>query len=284
MPPRSTPTARQERLGTELRKMREAAAMTARDAARLLGVDPAKVSHIESGRVGVSEERVRRLAAFYSCDDTALVDALSAMTYEQRGEGWWEAYRGVLPASMLDLAEMEHHATYLHTIQITHVPGLFQTQDYARTVFSFTFPRLPQAEMEARLGFRMERQKILLRDEPQPFEAVIHEAALRMRFGGRKVARAQLEHLRELCERPNLTLRVIPFRVEEPIGSGHAMYYTGGPVPQLDTVQIDTAPGVSFLHAEPHLRKYRTLFEAVKAASLSCDASRDLLDSIVREL
>ncbi|MES4901299.1 MULTISPECIES: helix-turn-helix transcriptional regulator [unclassified Streptomyces] len=284
MPPRSTPTARQERLGIELRKMREAAAMTARDAARLLGVDPAKVSHIECGRVGVSEERVRRLAAFYSCGDTALVDALSAMTYEQRGEGWWETYRGVLPAPMLDLAEMEHHATYLRTIQITHAPGLFQTEDYARTVFSFTFPRLPQTEMEARLAFRMERQRILLRDELQPFEAIVHEAALRMRFGGRKVARAQLERLQELCERPKVTMRVIPFKAEEPIGSGHAMYYTGGPVPQLDTVQIDTAPGVSLLHAEPHLKKYRTLFEAVKEATLDYGESRELLASIIRDL
>ncbi|WKX70946.1 helix-turn-helix transcriptional regulator [Streptomyces sp. XD-27] len=284
MPPRSTPTARQERLGTELRKMREAAAVSARDAAKLLGVDPAKISHIEAGRVGVSEERLRRLAAFYQCGDEALIDALAAMTYEQRGQGWWEDYRGILPAPLRDLAEMEHHATFLRTIQITHFPGTFQTEDYARTVFTYAFPPLPQADMEARLAHRMERQKILHRDEPPPFDALIHETALRMRFGGRKVTRAQLEHLQKLSEHPNITVRVIPFEVEDPIGSGHAMHYTGGPVPQLDTVQIDTALGMDFLHAESRLKRCRMLFEAVKGAALSKSASRDLIHSVIREL
>ena len=264
--------------------MREAATMTARDAARLLGVDPAKVSHIECGRVGVSEERVRRLAAFYSCGDTALIDALSAMTYEQRGEGWWEEYSGILPAPLRDLAEMEHHATFLRTTQITHIPGAFQTEDYARIIFNYCFPPLPPTEQDARISLRMERQKILQRDEPPPYDAVIHEAALRMRFGGRKVARAQLVRLQEMCERPTITVRGIPFDVEEPVGSGHAMHYTGGPVPQLDTVQVDTGIGINFLHAEPLLRKYRMIFDSLKTVALSETESRDLLHTIVREL
>lgn len=264
--------------------MREAAGVTARDAAKLLGIDPAKVSHIEAGRLGVSEERLRRLAAFYQCSDGALIDALSAITHEQRGQGWWEEYRGILPGPLRDLAEMEHHATFLRTIQITHIPGAFQTEDYARTIFNYSFPPLPQTERDARVALRMERQKILQRDEPPPYDAVIHEAALRVRFGGRRVARAQLVRLQELCERPNITMRVIPFEVEEPIGSGHAMHYTGGPVPQLDTVQVDTGTGVIFLDAESLLRKYRMIFDAVKSVALSEAESRDLLHTIIREL
>jgi transcriptional regulator with XRE-family HTH domain len=284
MPLRSTPTARQERLGAELRKMREAAGATARDTARLLGVDPAKISHIEAGRLGVSEERLRRIAAFYSCGDTALVDALSAMTYEQRGQGWWEEYRGILPAPLLDLSEMEHHATYFRMVQITHVPGPMQTEDYARTVMGYTISPLPKADLEARVAHRMERGRILLGEAPPPYTAVIHEAALRMRFGGRKVARAQLEHLQELCERPNITVRVIPFERDDPIGQGHATLYAGGPVPQLDTVQIDTALGVSFLHAESHLKMYRTHLARMDAAALSTTESREFIHSIVQEM
>ncbi|WP_308407695.1 helix-turn-helix domain-containing protein [Streptomyces sp. RKAG337] len=121
-PPRNTPTARQAPLGAALRAMREAAGVTARDAARLLGADPAKVSHIEAGRVGVSEERLRRLASFYACGDTALIDSLVSIANEYRGQGWWEQYRGVLPAPLLDLAELEYHTDYLRAIQITHIP------------------------------------------------------------------------------------------------------------------------------------------------------------------
>ncbi|MFD8385671.1 helix-turn-helix domain-containing protein [Streptomyces sp. NPDC059679] len=284
MPPRSTPTARQERLGIELRKMREAAAMTARDAARLLGVDPAKVSHIECGRVGVSEERVRRLAAFYSCGDTALIDALSAMTYEQRGEGWWEAYRGTLPAQFLDIAEMEYHATYLHSIDITHIPGILQTEDYARTVFGYTIPQLPRTELDARVAHRMERRTIFERDAPPTQNAIIHEAALRMRFGGRKVARAQLEHLRDQCDRPNISVRVVLFESEGYTGASRAMLYAGGPVPKLDTVQIEAALGATFLHAESHLASYRTVFTAVDSAALSNTESQNFIHTAAKQL
>ncbi|KNE81821.1 MULTISPECIES: helix-turn-helix domain-containing protein [Streptomyces] len=281
---RSAPTARQERLGAELRRMREAAGVTARDTARLLGVDPAKVSHIEAGRLGVSEERLRRLATFYSCGDSALIDALVAITYEQRGQGWWEAYRGVLPAPLLDLSELEHHATRLRTIQITHIPGLLQTEAYARTIFGAALPPLPKTELEARVSHRMERQSVLSRHRASPYEVVIHEAALRMRFGGRTVVREQLKALQSMSEQPYISLRVIPFASEAHIGSGHAMLYACGPVPQLDSVQVDAAHGMGLLHTEPQLRKYRTLFDAIRSAALGETESRAFLQSVVREL
>ncbi|MFC0600098.1 helix-turn-helix domain-containing protein [Streptomyces palmae] len=284
MPPRSSPTARQVRLGVELRKMREAAGMPAREAGALLGGGQPQISHIESGRYGISEERLRRLAAFYSCSDSALIDALAAMTHEQRGEGWWEAYRGVLPAPMLDLAELEHHATGLRTIQITDIPGLFQTEEYARAVFGSTIPALPPAELDARVALRMQRQATLRRDGAPRYEAVIHEAALRMRFGGRRVALTQLEHLREQSDRPGVSVRVIPFSSQEYAGASRAMLYAVGPVPALDTVQIEAAHGVSFLDADAHLRRYRSTFETLASSALSEHESRDLIHAIAQEL
>ncbi|NJP99527.1 helix-turn-helix domain-containing protein [Streptomyces zingiberis] len=281
---RSTPTARQERLGAELRRMRQAAGVTARDTARLLGVDPAKVSHIEAGRLGISEERLRRLATFYSCGDSTLIDTLVAITYEQRGQGWWEAYRGILPASLLDLSELEHHATRLRTIQITHIPGLLQTEAYARTIFGAAMPPLPRTELEARVSHRMERQRVLSGRRASPYEVVIHEAALRMRFGGRRVVREQLTTMAELGERPDISLRVIPFASEAHIGSGHAMLYACGPVPQLDAVQVDAAHGMVLLDTEPQLRKYRHLFDAMQSEALGEAESRAFIHSVVREL
>lgn len=284
MPLRSTATARQERLGAELRKMREAAGITARDTARLLGTDPAKVSHIEAGRLGVSEERLRRLATFYECADGALIDALVAMANGQGRKGWWEAYRGVVPAPMLDVAELEHYATHLRTIQITHIPGVLQTEEYTRTVFGYAIPPLPDNELEARVAHRLERSGVLYRDAAPPFEALIHEAALRMRFGGGKVARAQLEHVQELSHLPHISVRVIPFAADGHIGSGHAMLYASGPVRALDTVQMDSAHGVSFLHAAPHLANYRTLYDSLAKAALDQARSRDFIHSVSREL
>jgi hypothetical protein len=284
MPLRSTATARQERLGAELRKMREAAGITARDTARLLGTDPAKVSHIEAGRLGVSEERLRRLAAFYECSDAALIDALVTMANGHGRKGWWEAYRGVVPPGILDISEMEHYAVRLRALQVSHIPGLLQTEAYNRTVFMQAIPSLPDNELEARVAHRLERAKILHLDTAPPYEALVHEAALRMRFGGAKITRAQLDHIQELSHLPQIDVRVIPFASEGYVGSSHAMLYAGGSVPQLDTVQIDSAHGVILLHAATHLANYLTRFHNLTEVALDRSRSRDFIHHVSRDL
>ncbi|MEU3464581.1 helix-turn-helix transcriptional regulator [Streptomyces sp. NPDC006733] len=284
MPPRAKPTARQARLGAELRKMREAAGATAREAGDLLGASQTQVSHIEAGRFGVSEERLRRLAAFYECADADLIDALVTMANEWREKGWWEEYRGVMVPRALDLAELEHHASFLRTLQLLHIPGLFQTEDHVRAAFSYANPNLPAGELDAWIAHRMRRREAIERDSAPPFEAVIHEAALRIKVGGAKVARAQLEHILTMAELPHVTVRVIPFDVEDFGGAGYSMLYVGGPVPQLDTVQLDTAHGGLLLDAESQLKKYRTLFDRIEGSSLPTSASRDFIHRIAQSL
>ncbi|RSS35015.1 XRE family transcriptional regulator [Streptomyces sp. WAC07061] len=284
MPPRDNPTARQARLGTELRKLREAAGTTARQAAGLLSVDQAKISHIEAGRLGISEERIRRLAAFYSCDDEPLIDALCAISREHRGQYWFDEYRGILAPGFLDIAELEHHATALRSTQSMTLPGLFQTENYARALFSGVTPKLPAPEVEARVEHRMRRVALLDRADPPPFDAIIHEAALRMRFGGRAVAREQLEHLLAMSTRTAVTVRVIPFTSEDFIEVTQPVLYACGVVPQLDTVQIDSALGGRFLDADAELRKYRALFEIAEKAALDPEGSRQIIHHIAREL
>ncbi|KAK1179382.1 helix-turn-helix transcriptional regulator [Streptomyces sp. NBS 14/10] len=284
MPARDNPTARQARLGAELRKLRERAGKTAREAAGLLGTDQGKISHIESGRIGVSEERIRRLATFYSCGDDALIEALCVIAREHRGQHWWDEYRGILTPGFLDVAELEHHATYMRSVQSVSLPGIFQTEDYARALFSGNIPRLPYDEIEARVEHRMRRQVIFDRETPPPIVAIIHEAALRMRFGGRKVVRAQLERLLEVAEWPTVTLRVVPFTNEDFIEVTTPVLYAGGAVPQLDTVQVDTPFGGRYLHAEVDLQSYRELLDIAEGGSLGVEDSRQLIRHIAREL
>ncbi|KOG88592.1 DUF5753 domain-containing protein [Streptomyces varsoviensis] len=284
MPARDNPTARQARLGAELRKLRERAGRAAREAAGLLSTDQAKISHTESGRIGVSEERIRRLATFYSCDDTELIDALCAIAREHRGQFWWDEYRGLLAPGFLDIAELEHHATFMRSMQSVTMPGIFQTEEYARAIYAGHVPTLPSDEADVRVEHRMRRRSIFERQDPPRFEAVIHEAALRMRFGGRKVARAQLEYLMEVSEWPSVTVRVIPFTCESFIEATQPVLYAGGVVPQLDTVQIDSASGGRFLDADAELKKYRALLDTAEAAALDATESRQLIHHIAREL
>ncbi|MFF1464849.1 helix-turn-helix domain-containing protein [Streptomyces sp. NPDC058330] len=283
MPSSSTPTERQRRLGAELRKMRTAAEATTSYAAGLLGVDRTKISNMEVGVRPVTPERVRTLACNYACSDVRYVEALVSMA-EQRDRGWWEQYRGTLPSGLLDIAELEWHAVRIRTAQTVHLPGLLHTDGYARAVFGAVLPVLSRLEIELRVAHRMKRQQVLQREHPVDYVGYVHEAALRMQFGGRKVTQEQLAHLCELSERENIELRVVPVDRGAFPGAGHALLYAHGVVPQLDTVQLDSAHGPDFLHAEAQLTKYRAHLDWMDDAALGSTESRDFIHAISRHL
>ncbi|GAA1886304.1 helix-turn-helix transcriptional regulator [Streptantibioticus ferralitis] len=264
--------------------MREQAGISAQEAAALLGADRTMVSNIEAARTGLSEERVRQLACYYGCPDQALVDALAAMTGARRNTHWWEEYRGKLPDGFLDVSEIEYHATRIRTAQSVHLPGLLQTEDHARAIFDLVVPKLPRLEVELRVAHRLGRQRIFEREAPTPYLGIIHEAALRMQFGGREVARAQLEYLATACEHDHITLLVIPFSAGSFHGAGQSILYAEGPVPQLDTVQLDTAFGPHFADSPTPLANYRSLLDLMERCALPPDESRDFIWSIARDL
>ncbi|MEW1722324.1 helix-turn-helix transcriptional regulator [Streptomyces sp. NPDC093109] len=281
MPPRSTPSERQKRLGAELRKIRLDADKTTEFAARLLGLDRMKISNIESGVRVITPERVRTLACNYDCRDEPYVDALVAMA-EPRPKAWWETYRGQLSAGLLDITELEWHATSVRVGAFLHVPGLLQTDGYVREVGNAALPPLSAHEVELRVAFRMQRQQVLHRESPITYIAYVHEAALRIEFGGMKVMRAQLEHLCEMSEQDNVEVRVVPFTSGAFPGAGQALLFAKGVVPQLDTVQLDTAHGPAFTHAPAQLDKYRSQLDWMESVSLSASASRDFTLSLTR--
>ncbi|MDG9721605.1 helix-turn-helix domain-containing protein [Streptomyces sp. DH41] len=283
MPPRRTPTARQERLGAELRKMREAAGLKATEAAALLGVNSVQISQIESGISGVSEERLRRLAAHYTCPDEELVSALAVMA-SVRTRGWWEEYRGSLPHSFLDLSELEHHASLRWDVDFLHIPGLLQTPDYARALFSYVNPHFSADEIERWVEHRMKRRIIIEQPRPIPYEAVVHEAALRIKVGDSTAMRAQLSHVLDLSASDHVTLRVIPFTVDRFAGAGSAMVYAGGPVPKLDTVVRDAPHGTVFVDAAAQLSHFRALFRRVREVAFEPERSRDFVHQLAKEL
>ncbi|MGY3202169.1 helix-turn-helix domain-containing protein [Streptomyces sp. TE5632] len=275
---RREPTARQVRLATELRRLRETAGLNSRQAAGLLGVSPAQITHIESALAGVSEQRLRRLASHYACTDKEFIDALVTMATD-RTRGWWEKYRGLLPTSFLDLSELEHHARFLRHVAVLYVPGLLQTEDYARAVFSSRLPELTAEEIELRIQHRRARQEFTI-----PYEAVIHEAALRIRVSDRATSRAQLTRLLELSEADHITVRVIPFDLDDFASASGTMTYVGGPLPKLDTVVRDALHGSAFIDSEAQLNTYRTSFRKVEAASLEPEQAREFVHRLAKEL
>ncbi|KUL42868.1 helix-turn-helix domain-containing protein [Streptomyces regalis] len=283
MPPRTTPMERQRRLGSELRKMRTAAGMSADQAAGLLGLDRAKISNIETGIRTINPERLRTLACNCECSDQSYVEALVQMA-RPNGRGWWERYRGSLSPGLLDIAELESYAVRMRTAHTAHIPGLFQTSDHALELFRAVLPPLPEHEVALRLAYRVERQQVLEGEDPPEYVGVVHEAALRMQFGGPKVARAQLEHLLAVSERPAVRLMVIPFAAGTFPGAGQTVNYLEGPVPQLDTAQVDSSHGPEFLGEEAQLAKYRAHLDWMERIALSPQESRDFIRGIANDL
>ncbi|MFF9398026.1 helix-turn-helix domain-containing protein [Streptomyces sp. NPDC014744] len=284
MPVRKPPTVRQRRLGVELRRMREHVGLSLAEAAALHRVDKTAISNTESARFGVSADRVRVWASNYSCPDRAYVDALAGMARERAGSNWWDEYRDSIASFMLDLVELEHHAVSLRHVQITHLPGLLQHEDYARAVFGEAVPPLAPEAMDLQVDFRMRRRALLDRPDPPDCSFLLHEAALRMLFGDRATVRRQLEELLKCSERDSVTLRVIPFAAGGFPSAGSSTMYASGPVRQLDTVQIDVPNSITFLDAETHLTNYRAVLDRMETRSLEPGCSRDFIRRVLHEL
>ncbi|MBP0450006.1 helix-turn-helix domain-containing protein [Kitasatospora sp. RG8] len=279
---RTNPTLRQRRLGVELRRMREQAGLGSSQLAKTLGISPGQMTQMETARIGVSPERLRTVAAACSCANQPLIDALAEMASDRR-KGWWEEYRAVLLTDFLEVAELEGRATRLAVSTTTYMPGLFQTSAYASAVFGRVVPPLPPQDIETRTAFRIKRQQ-LIRSGRTPLQAFIHEAALRMQFGGPEVLADQLEALLEDSERPGISIRAVPFSVHTFPGAGENLTFAEGPVPELDTVQMDVSQGALFFDSPADLAKHRFIFSRLDATALSEEGSREFIRSIMKEV
>ncbi|WP_399085355.1 helix-turn-helix domain-containing protein [Streptomyces sp. BBFR2] len=277
------PTARQRRLGRELRRLREQTDMTATEAGAFLGASQGRMSNIETGRYAVSADRVRTLAHHYRCTDQGLIEALAGMT-GGRTRGWWEEYREVLPHQMLDIAELEYHAAGFRIAANFYVPGLLQTAQYARAVFAAYVPSFPPHEVEHRVSHRLKRQAVLYGEKPTPLTAILHEAALHMEVGGPAVMYEQLEYLIEMSERGDVTLLLTPFGAGALPNSGQPFDYLEGAVTQLDTVLLDTDHGSEIIDAEAKLATYRAIWDRMASGALGPESSRRSIRRIAQGL
>ncbi|GAB2976619.1 helix-turn-helix transcriptional regulator [Streptomyces pseudoechinosporeus] len=283
MAPKTATSARRLRLGTELRRLRERAGMTVTEGARQLGVSQAQLSNIEASRFGVSPDRLRALARIYRCSDTAYIDGLIRLATERKS-GWWETFQEVLPAGLLDLAEIEHHSVRLQAANTAHIPGLLQLADHARAIYEQAVPEFSRRDIEHRVNHRLQRQALLDQADPVPYQAIIHEAALRVPVGGSSVAKRQLKHLLAQSERDEITIQVIPFTIGAYPGSGQTFLYIHGTVPRLDTVSLDQSHGPALVDAEAELDTYRNLLRRMESVALPPEKTRDFIRNLATEL
>ncbi|MGA6159786.1 helix-turn-helix domain-containing protein [Stenotrophomonas sp. NPDC087984] len=282
---RTNPTERQRRLGAELRRLREQAGLTLNEAGALIDMGRVHLTHVEGGRTAIPSERLRRLCEGYGCTSVPLVEALASLS-DDRGKGWWSKYKRNVSAASLDLAELESHATCLRSYESLFIPGIFQSEDYTRAIFRVSDVVTTPAAIDRAVEFRMRRQAVLSIDDPPTVHAVIHEAALHMRFGGPTVTRKQLLRLVELAELPHVTIQILPFTADgvSAVNTPFCLLASHGGI--LETIQMDHASQSTFLHDPDSVGRYRRHFERLCGVALPpvdsgpTAVSRDVRDSL----
>ncbi|MBA2944325.1 helix-turn-helix domain-containing protein [Streptomyces himalayensis] len=262
---RGNPTYRQRRYGAEVRAIRERAGFTAALAAEVMGMNASHISTVESGRTGLSADRLRRLAAAVGSEDSTYVEALIDLG-QRTGKGWWSEYRHVLGAPHLDLAELEDMACVLRTYEPLFVPGLLQTRPYVEAIHRGGYRSASQAEQEAQVEFRVQRQRVLTGERAPRLHAIIHEAALSASLGDRNVMRGQLLHLIEMSRLPHITIQILPF--DGPVGFGTGFVMIEPQVAELGTVIVSHIEQSLYLDGADTAAKYSDWFAKLANVAL----------------
>ncbi|HUA31542.1 MAG TPA: helix-turn-helix transcriptional regulator [Streptosporangiaceae bacterium] len=210
-PPGGGPTVLRRLLGAQLRRLREERGITLEDAGEVIRASGSKMSRLETGRVGFKDRDIADLLTFYEITDDEQRTALRDLARSASAHGWWHDYCDVLPYWFEAYVGLEEAATSIRAYEIQFVPGLLQTEDYARAVTLLGHHGAPASEIEQRVGLRMARQALLAGPSPTHLWAVLDEAVLRRPAGRPGVMRRQLQYLLEAAERPNVTIQIIPF-------------------------------------------------------------------------
>lgn len=273
------PTVRQRRLAAELRRLR--ADRTGDEVAAALGWSPSKVSRYELARTGPNLAEVGKLLDYYDVTGSHR-EQLLALAREATRKGWWEAYSDDLPDQLTALIALEDEASSSLTWQVEVIPGLLQTEDYARQIIS-VFKRgipLPPTQIERRVEARLRRQNILRRDNSFEFSVVLDESVILRRYADTQIMHAQLRHLVEVSELPSATVRVMPLRAPRPVvTSSFSLLQFGQPRETIlhDVVSIEHLQSNILFEGEVDTHLYRLAFQALSDAALDPDQSRELI-------
>jgi hypothetical protein len=280
-----SPTVRRRRLAAELRRLR--GNRTGSEISRGVGWSPTKVSRAESGHESIPPVEVERLLDYYGVSDP-LRGRLLDLARDATQRGWWEDYADALTPQLLEFIGLEAEAASSLQWQSDVVPGLLQTEDYARqliTAYQTVVPTTPPSVFERFVRTRMLRQGRLTQEPVLQLSVVIDESVLLRRIGDRELMHAQLKRLTDVADMPNIDLRVLPLDREVALLAGSFVIMSFGPRGTAeagslgDVVSTESLSTELYIEGETDTYLYRLFFQALAKASLSPADSRQLIVS-----
>lgn len=283
--PAGGPTVLRMLLGAQLRRLRETAGVTRDDAGYHIRASGSKISRMELGRVSFKERDVTDLLEFYGIDDVAEKEKLVQLTREANATPWYQKFQDVVPDWFHVFVGLEEAAQLIRVYEVQFVPGLLQTEEYARAVILQGAPGLDSDEVERRVALRLGRQKLLTRENPPRYWVVMDEAALRRPMGGRDVHVGQIERLIDLVGEPNITIQVMPFRYGGHAAEGGAFTIMRFPETDLpDVVYMEYLTGAHYIDKPEEVERYAAVMERLSVAGTSPDRTREILSGMLKDL
>jgi transcriptional regulator with XRE-family HTH domain len=277
---RGSPTARRIMLGARLRRLREAAEITRAEAGFAIRSSESKISRIELGRVSFKARDVADLLTMYGVTDPERRETFLEMVNRSNEPGWWHRYNDLVADWFQDYLGLEESASRILTWEQQYVPGLLQTEDYAKAITAHGWSPLTSQDVQRQVAVRMRRQALLFRPNPPKLWAVIDESVLHRPIGGRGVLLAQIEHLVDLSKRPNITLQVVPYQFSGYAAEGSFTTLRFAEPELPDVVYLEHLSGALYLDKRSDTELYSRVFDRLTVDAHTPDHTRQLLDKV----
>lgn len=272
-------------LGAQLRRLREHAGISRDDAGYHIRASGSKISRMELGRVSFKERDVTDLLEYYGVTDVAEREKLVQLTREANATPWYQKFQDVVPDWFHVFVGLEEAAQLIRVYEVQFVPGLLQTEEYARAIIMQGAPGVDPDEVERRVALRMGRQKLLTRENPPRYWVIMDEAALRRPMGGRDVHFKQIERLIDLVGEPNITLQVMPFKYGGHAADGGAFTIMRFPETDLpDVVYMEYLTGAHYIDKPEEVERYAAVMERLSVAGTSPDRTREILTGMLKDI
>jgi transcriptional regulator with XRE-family HTH domain len=277
------PTVLRILLGTQLRRLRQERNISRHDAGYAIRASHAKISRMELGQVSFKRRDVEDLLKLYGVHDAEQREALLGLISSANAQGWWHKYGDVLPHWFGVYVGLEEAASVIRTFEVQFVPGLLQSEDYARSVIRLSRTATSEEDIDSRVQMRMHRRRRFVEPDSPRLWAVIDEAVLHRPYGDAEVMRGQIEHLLDMARRPNITIQIATFAMGGHPAAGGPFSILRFPTPELpDVVYLEQLNSALYFDKYDDTHRYAQTMDHLATQAPPPSATEDILQDFLK--